>query len=443
EHLARQHRKRLQRAGLRDDPAASEIEAPEVRLTSARREGKHALLEAEVQARAPLQSYQIYVNGVPTFPGSGKPLHGTAARVSERIELGQGLNTVEITAFDVRGVEAFRARWSSTYAGEGKGDLYFIGFGVARYQNPALNLQFADKDALDLANVMQRYQPHFRKVVVRTYVNEAVTVENIVKAKEVLRDARVDDTVVVFVSGHGAYDLSREPTYYYATHTVDVKDLAGTAASFERIESLLRDIGPRRKLLLVDTCQSGEIVDALRAEIEARRHAMGLDGRTSAALQSDRASWPRRGFLYDRDRYFYNDLNRLTGSLVVSQSPPPTASSTSARTSVGRRRHGAAPVTAGGRLPRDRSTIFPGGEAASLRSVKPVAMTVMRTSSPRAGSITAPKMMLASSWAASCTMRAASSTSCSERSVPPVKLMRTPLAPAMAVSSRRGLATAF
>jgi len=134
----------------------------------------------------------------------------------------------------------------------------------------------------------------------------------------VLRDARVDDTVVVFVSGHGAYDLSREATYYYATHNVDVKDLAGTAASFERIESLLRDIGPRRKLLLVDTCESGEIDDASRAEIEARRHAMGLDGRTSAALQSDRASRPRRVFLYDRDRYIYNDLTRRTGALVFS-----------------------------------------------------------------------------------------------------------------------------
>ena len=97
-----------------------------------------------------------------------------------------------------------------------------------------------------------------------------------------------------------------------------MKDLAGTAASFERIESLLRDIGPRRKLLLVDTCESGEIDDASRAEIEARRHAMGLDGRTSAALQSDRASRPRRVFLYDRDRYIYNDLTRRTGALVFS-----------------------------------------------------------------------------------------------------------------------------
>src|SRR5881296_3763418 len=45
---------------------------------------------------------------------------------------------------------------------------------------------------------------------------------------------------------------------------------------------------------------------------------MGLDGRTSAALQSDRASRPRRVFLYDRDRYIYNDLTRRTGALVFS-----------------------------------------------------------------------------------------------------------------------------
>jgi len=45
------------------------------------------------------------------------------------------------------------------------------------------------------------------------------------------------------------------------------------------------------------------------------------------------------------------------------------------------------------------------------------------------GSMTAPKMMFASSCAASWTMRAASSTSWIERSEPPVKLMRMPRAP--------------
>jgi hypothetical protein len=59
----------------------------------------------------------------------------------------------------------------------------------------------------------------------------------------------------------------------------------------------------------------------------------------------------------------------------------------------------------------------------------------MRTSSRRVSSITAPKMILASSCAASWTMRAASSTSWMERSGPPVKLIRMPRAPSIEVSS--------
>src|SRR5262249_44848975 len=210
------YKRRLQRGRFRDEAAALELEAPEVRLISARQEGKHAVLAAEISGKTPLQTYQVYVNGVPVITNGGKPIAGTSARVSERVELGEGTNPIEVSAFNTRGVEAFRARWSTTYRGEAKGDLYFIGFGVSQYKNPALNLQFAHKDVTDLAAVMQRYQDHFRRVIVRSYVNEAVTVDSIRKAKEVLQDAKVDDTVVVFVSGHGAYDLSREATYYYA-----------------------------------------------------------------------------------------------------------------------------------------------------------------------------------------------------------------------------------
>jgi WD40 repeat protein len=320
EHLNLHHKKRLQRGRFPEEAAALELEAPEVRLISAKQEGKHAVLEAEIQGKTPLQSYQVYVNGVPVIPNSGKPISGTTARVSERVELGEGANFVEVSAFNARGVEAFRAHWSTTYRGEAKSDLYFIGFGVSQYKNPALNLQFAHKDATDLAALMQRYQNHFRRVVVKTYLNEAVTVDNIRKAKEVLQDAKVDDTVIVFISGHGAYDLSREATYYYATHDVDLKNLAGTAASFDQIEALVRDIAPRRKLMLIDTCESGEIDDVTRADIEAKMRTAGLDGRTSAALRQDGGGRPRRVFLYDRDRYIYNDLTRRTGAIIFTAS---------------------------------------------------------------------------------------------------------------------------
>ena len=66
-------------------------------------------------------------------------------------------------------------------------------------------------------------------------------------------------------------------------------------------------------------------------------------------------------------------------------------------------------------------------------------MTVIFTLPFSAGSMTAPKMMLASSSAASWTMHDASLTSTSERSGPPVTLMITPRAPLTDAPSSSGL----
>src|SRR3989454_107273 len=126
----------------------------------------------------------------------------------------------------------------------------------------------------------------------------------------------------------------------------------------------------------------------------------------------------------------------------TSRSPSPTASSISARNSPARRRQFPAPAALA-RAARGRSTTFPPTPTVSFRSANPVAITVIRTSSVMCGSMTAPKMILASSWAASWTMRAASSTSWIDRSAPPVKLIKIQRAPWMDVSSRSGLATAF
>ena len=40
-----------------------------------------------------------------------------------------------------------------------------------------------------------------------------------------------DDTVVVFIAGHGVYDRTGEATYYYLTHEADLADLAGSTGA--------------------------------------------------------------------------------------------------------------------------------------------------------------------------------------------------------------------
>jgi uncharacterized caspase-like protein len=90
--------------------------------------------------------------------------------------------------------------------------------------------------------------------------------------------------------------------------------------SFDEIESLLRDIAPRRKLLLLDTCESGELDETTRAELAAKMRDAGLAARTSPVFEQARTGQPKRVFLYERDRYIYNDLARRTGSIIFSAS---------------------------------------------------------------------------------------------------------------------------
>src|SRR5690606_11260506 len=91
------------------------------------------------------------------------------------------------------------------------------------------------------------------------------------------------------------------------------------------------------------------------------------------------------------------------------------------------------------RLPKlARTTRVGAGGVSSSRS-NPVAMTVTRTSPSMDGSWTAPKMISASSPAASWMMEAMVVTSSIARSSPPVMLIRTPAAPWIEMLSRSGL----
>ena len=93
--------------------------------------------------------------------------------------------------------------------------------------------------------------------------------------------------------------------------------------------------------------------------------------------------------------------------------------------------------------PRASGRRCPGRRPGRPADRSPVAITVSFTWPSSVGSMTAPKMMFASSWAASWMMVDASWTSISDRSDPPVTLMITPRAPSIDASSRSGLEIAF
>jgi len=218
-------------------------------------------------------------------------------------------------------VESLRDSRVVSYEPAVQGDLYYLGFGVSGYKDPALTLKYAAKDATDLETVL-RSATGFRHVYTRSYVDSQVTVNAITQAKDFLKSARVDDTVLLFVAGHGLYGGKSAATYYYVTFDTDIDHLAETAANFSSFENLLQVIAPRRKLFLMDTCQSGESSDdplALGTENTASKQLRSRGIRMKDGKLRLPAS-AVSGLGGESGRFIYNDLFRRSGAIVLSSS---------------------------------------------------------------------------------------------------------------------------
>ena len=317
------YQKRLKKLKIDENKYIFTNEIPKTEINSINKYDKNfEILFTLSDLNYKLKQYNIYVNDVPIFGSYGKKLSDDTnlIKLSEKLELNYGFNKIEVSCMNEKGVESYRALTYARYDKQIKSDLYYIGFGVSKYKDTNLNLEYADKDAKDLALIFSKMNGQYSNVYVNTFTNEQCTVDNIKKAKDLLKNAKIDDTFVLFIAGHGIHDKDREATYYYVTYDADINNLSGTAANFDIIEDILQGISPRNKLFLMDTCESGEIDDTVQAEYFVMANNLGIKSRALKKIIENKQvnNEPKRSYLFEKDRYIYNDLARRSGAIVFS-----------------------------------------------------------------------------------------------------------------------------
>lgn len=129
--------------------------------------------------------------------------------------------------------------------------------GVSHYATSEHDLKFADKDANSIAERLSKKNKLFRESHVLCLTNEQATHAEMGKIHQFLSASGPNDTVVMFVAGHGLVDS--DLTYYFATYDVDFQKPKIGGVSYGELEAMLDDIPALQKLLLMDTCHSGEI----------------------------------------------------------------------------------------------------------------------------------------------------------------------------------------
>ncbi len=318
--------RRLQNLGMTEASLGEGFHVPTLRLVTkdvpvATEQTSVKLTVEAADAIAGLARLHVTVNDVPQFGSKGLELAGApkAERRELDVKLSRGRNKIKVWAQSKSSAESLAETVEVVRkAPPALPDLYVLAIGVSRYRDEKANLQYAAKDATDLVALLQAQKGPYGSVHVRQIVDAEATRETILQGRDFLAKGSVDDEVIVFFAGHGMLDTKLD--YYFATTDIDFENPAARGLSYGDLESLVDGIAARKKLLLIDSCNSGEVDKGTTAVVAV---ASAGDGPIKArafrgikAVRKDSALGLSATFELQRD--LFADLRRGSGAIVIS-----------------------------------------------------------------------------------------------------------------------------
>lgn len=264
---------RVAKMGLREADLSLAVQVPAVALQRdsipARTSEKLLKISLEVRDEAnELERLDVAVNGVPVARDEEdnrwlinlRNAKATKIAGDVTVELAPGKNRISISAVSTRGAVSPAETVIVDYASvETKPDLWLVAIGVSDYKDRSLSLRYAAKDARDVESLFKDNPDvarRFNKVHIRLLTNAEATREKILESRLFLRESAVNDSVMVFVAGHGLID--EQYNYFYGTYDVDPQSPGTRGLGFDELHQFLVSIRARQKLLLIDTCHAGE-----------------------------------------------------------------------------------------------------------------------------------------------------------------------------------------
>lgn len=318
------YQKRLKRMQFTEDMFSDDFQIPEVKIeseVSLTSDKKNITFKMSANdERYNLDRINVYVNDVPEFGMNGKDLRGDNTKTWSGdidLELSEGYNKVQVSTLNQKGVESLKETFYVNYEGVSpRPELYLITIGVSKYKDNRFDLKYAAKDANDLAAMLGTNPGFYGNIHQKSLTNDQASSEQVKALKSFLANAKVDDVVVIFVAGHGLLDA--DLNYYFGTYDTDFDNPSIGGLPYEELEALLDQIKPRKKLLIMDTCHSGEVDedevevggDAVKAEqgaIAFRSAGVGVR-KTSFGLQNS----------FELMKHLFQDLRKGTGATVIS-----------------------------------------------------------------------------------------------------------------------------
>jgi WD40 repeat protein len=254
------YRKRLERSNLNEQAISDGSAAPQLSVDLRQPADDRAEVRVNARSETELANVLIEVNGTPVAmaPDDRVPPGANTFTQAYSLTLSPGTNSVRVVARTINGAESLsfdRELFNRRH--EGRRDLYLLAIGISEYSGTGRNLTYADKDAEAVSDYFKKQHGEYAHVYSTVLRNSGATKKKIMTAALSLRAARQDDTVIVFLSGHGLLDGNRN--YYFGASGIDFSKPGENGLSYADLEHILSEGAARNKLLLIDSCHSGEV----------------------------------------------------------------------------------------------------------------------------------------------------------------------------------------
>ena len=221
----------------------------------------------EVEANPdPVEDCDAFVNGRQAADRDARSLRGAPDAADHRtlsVPLEKGENHIRIVARNRLGTAERELILRSLGEGgiEKRGTLYVVAVGVDDYaEGVAKPLRFAGADARAFCESVRRHvAPLHDRIECRLLAKGGdcdPTRANIENAMLLFREAKPQDTVALFLAGHGTYDQADYVFLPQDTAKGDKHLLPATLVRWHVFQNALQQARGRR-LLFVDTCHAG------------------------------------------------------------------------------------------------------------------------------------------------------------------------------------------
>jgi len=178
------------------------------------------------------------------------------------------------------------------------GDLYALVVGLSKYKDPRVpKLDLSDQDAKAFGDFLKTQNEIFGETRVTYLLNEKATKLEIEKyLYYTLPKAGKDDTIILFFSGHGAFDPIRPTEFLFLPYDTEIEYLGTTSVKMSGLE-FLKGVNAERVLIIADACYAGgfsqmkpkSVVPPMELFLQEVRNSSGRVVMTSA--KPEQLSW--------------------------------------------------------------------------------------------------------------------------------------------------------